>query len=67
MRKSPTDSATMYAVGHVMIGNDGNDWKIVKNINGIKRWQLIKINNTDNSDDSYDTRKTSGLMYQPDS
>lgn len=54
MRKSPTDSATKYSVGYVMIGNDGNDWKIVKNINGIKRWKLVKINDDDDSEDVRD-------------
>lgn len=38
-RPSPFDSATLYGVGEVKTGNDGNRWKIVQNKAGIKRWQ----------------------------
>lgn len=37
-RKSPSKSATLFSVGKVLKGNDGNKWIIKKNKNGIKRW-----------------------------
>lgn len=40
-RPSPSDSATLYTVGKVKKGNDGNMYKVVKNKNNIKRWQKI--------------------------
>ena len=40
-RKGPEVSAREYAVGTKKPGNDGNMWKIVKNKNGIKRWQKV--------------------------
>jgi len=39
MRKSPEESATNFSVGTKKKGNDGNMWVIVKNKNGVKRWQ----------------------------
>jgi hypothetical protein len=41
-RPSPSDSATLYIVDTKKIGNDGNKWTIVENIEGIKRWKLYK-------------------------
>ena len=38
-RKSPTTSATKFSFGTKKKGNDGNIWIIVKNKNGVKRWQ----------------------------
>ena len=40
-RKSPCDSATDYRVGKVMMGMDGEMWKVVKASNGVKRWQKL--------------------------
>lgn len=40
IRKSPTESATLYKLGTKKKGNDGNLWVIAENINGIKRWKL---------------------------
>ncbi len=42
VRKSPSKSATLYKVGTIKTGNDGNKWIIVENKNGIKKWQLHK-------------------------
>ena len=42
LRKSPTESATLYKVGTKKKGNDGNTWIIVENKNNVKRWQLYK-------------------------
>jgi len=42
IRKSPTQSATLYKVGTKKKGNDGNTWIIVENKNNVKRWQLYK-------------------------
>ena len=39
MRKGPDESATLFSVGTKKKGNDGNMWVIVKNKNGVKRWQ----------------------------
>jgi hypothetical protein len=41
MRKSPGTSATSFAIGIRRKGSDGNVWEIVKNKNGVKRWQLV--------------------------
>ena len=38
MRKGPNESATKFKVGTIMVGNDGNNWIIKKNKNGVKRW-----------------------------
>ena len=38
MRKGPEESATLFSVGTKKKGNDGNLWVIVKNKNGVKRW-----------------------------
>lgn len=37
-RKSPGVSATLYPIGTVRKGLDGNKWKIKKASNGVKRW-----------------------------
>jgi hypothetical protein len=37
-RKSPEESATLYSVGKIKRGNDGNLWIIKKTSNGVKRW-----------------------------
>ena len=37
-RPSPSDSATLFKVGTTKKGNDGNNWIITKNKNGIKKW-----------------------------
>jgi hypothetical protein len=42
VRKSPSESATLYKVGTKKIGNDGNKWIIVENKNNVKRWQIYK-------------------------
>ncbi len=49
IRKSPTQSATLYKVGTKKTGNDGNTWIIVENVNKIKRWQLYKKTSKINS------------------
>jgi hypothetical protein len=41
-RKSPTESATLYKIGTIRNGNDGNKWKIIETSNGTKRWQLAR-------------------------
>ena len=41
-RKGPTESATLFAVGTVRIGNDGKDWIIAANKNGIHRWTPVR-------------------------
>ena len=41
IRKSPTESATMFSIGYVKKGNDGNTWKIIATSSGVYRWQKI--------------------------
>ena len=41
IRKSPTESATMFSIGNVKKGNDGNMWKIVATSSGVHRWQKV--------------------------
>jgi len=49
-RPSPTPSATLYAIGHQMTGNDGNLWEIKTNSKGIQRWVKTQhINNSKNT------------------
>ena len=38
-RPSPRESATLFMNGYRRIGQDGNYWVIVENMNGVKRWQ----------------------------
>jgi hypothetical protein len=49
-RPSPSKSATLYNVGTIKTGNDGNKYIIVENKNGVKKWQkhkkVTKKNNT---------------------
>ena len=42
-RPSPSKSATLYKVGTIKVGNDGNKWIIAENKNGVKKWQKYKI------------------------
>jgi MoxR-like ATPase len=37
-RPSPSHSATSFAVGTIMTGNDGRQWQITVNSNGVQRW-----------------------------
>ena len=41
-RPSPTKSATLYNIGTIKKGNDGNKYIIVENKNGVKKWQKHK-------------------------
>ena len=41
IRKGPSVSATKFSSGTKKKGNDGNMWKIVKNINSVRRWMKI--------------------------
>jgi hypothetical protein len=44
---SPTKSATLYKIGTIKTGNDGNKWIISESSNGIKKWKLYrKVENT---------------------
>ena len=42
-RPSPSQSATLYKVGTIKKGNDGNLWVIAENKNMVKRWKLYKM------------------------
>lgn len=39
-RKSPAESATLYAIGTKKKGLDGNQWIITETKNGVKRWKM---------------------------
>jgi hypothetical protein len=41
-RKSPYQSATLYKVGTIKTGNDGNKWIVKVNKIGVKQWKLYK-------------------------
>lgn len=41
-RPSPSISATIFPVGHIMEGNDGNMWQINEDSRGIHRWGRVK-------------------------
>lgn len=38
IRRSPSSSATLFSPGTIMIGNDGNEWKVKKVAGGVRRW-----------------------------
>lgn len=40
-RPSPPVSATLFPVGTIKKGGDGNMWEVVENKNGIKRWKRV--------------------------
>lgn len=42
VRPSPSQSATLFSVGTIKKGNDGNMWVIKANKNGVNRWILLK-------------------------
>ncbi len=42
MRKSPSQSATLYKINTKKDGIDGNKWIVVETSNGVKRWKLFK-------------------------
>jgi predicted transcriptional regulator len=44
LRPSPTFSATKYATGVTMVGNDMSLWRVTENKNGVKRW--VKVGDT---------------------
>jgi hypothetical protein len=41
-RKSPTASATLFPVGTKRTGNDGGQWMVEANKNGVRRWIAVK-------------------------
>jgi hypothetical protein len=41
LRPSPTFSATKYATGVTMVGNDMSLWRVTENKNGVKRWVKV--------------------------
>ena len=68
IRKSPTESATMFSIGHINKGNDGNMWKIAATSSGVHRWQKItnmrsktikKSKRVDDNDKDMDIQKNS--------
>ena len=44
-RKGPSESSTNFLIGAKKKGNDGNRWIVVKNKNGVRRWQKIPEKN----------------------
>ena len=41
-RKSPTASATLFPVGTKRTGNDGGQWMVEANKNGVRRWVAVR-------------------------
>ena len=41
IRKSPSESATIFSIGDIKKGNDGNTWKIIATSSGVHRWQKV--------------------------
>lgn len=41
-RKSPSASATLFPVGTKRTGNDGGQWMVEANKNGVRRWIAVK-------------------------
>ena len=44
-RKGPIESATLFSVGTIKKGNDGNKWVIIETSAGIHRWKHLKTSN----------------------
>ena len=42
IRKSPSESATIFSIGIVKRGNDGNMWKIIATASGVHRWSKVQ-------------------------
>lgn len=42
-RPSPSESATLFKVGTVKKGNDGNMWIIIQTKSGVKRWKNTQV------------------------
>ena len=45
-RQSPIESATLFSVGTIKKGNDGNKWVIIETSAGIHRWKQVKTSKT---------------------
>lgn len=43
-RPSPSQSATLFKIGTIKKGNDGNQWKVIGTTNGTHRWQKMSDN-----------------------
>jgi len=41
-RQSPIESATLFSIGTIKKGNDGNKWVIIETSAGIHRWKQVK-------------------------
>lgn len=54
VRPSPSESATLFKVGSIKKGNDGNKWTVSSTASGIHRWKKLS-----NGDVSKTTKKTS--------
>lgn len=40
-RKGPSESATIFPIGTIKKGNDGNKWKIIETRTGVHRWSKM--------------------------
>jgi len=58
VRKSPQQSATLYSIGTIKSGLDGNKWIIVKTSTGVKRWKIHKRTSSKTKTKSKRKRKT---------
>jgi hypothetical protein len=59
IRPSPSKSATLYKLGTIKTGNDGNKWIITENKNGVKKWQKHKVVSNKEKKESGNEKKDS--------
>jgi hypothetical protein len=64
VRKSPPFSASQFLVGHISVGNDGNNWIIVESANGVKRWAPYK-KSTSTAKATSSTPKSGSIKLNP--
>ena len=43
IRKGPSESATIFPIGTIKKGNDGNKWKIIETGTGVHRWSKMTV------------------------
>jgi len=43
IRKGPSESATIFPIGTIKKGNDGNKWKIIETDSGVHRWSKMTV------------------------
>ena len=62
-RPSPSESATGFSEGTVKTGNDGNQWIITENKNGVKRWVKTETKQVKHKGKQYLTHDNGGRPF----